>query len=397
MLGDTVAAATHFESCVRRQSEHQTAGVVGSLSEWSRPAVHAQVALGDTQMNKGEFDQAQSHYLAAAQLLDAVTSTHRTEAADDHRPPTVEREFSRQRVSVNQRLGTCAQGNRDIAGAVARFDENVAITRQLASDDPKDADWKHLLANSLFHIAQIKQVTGQFAQMSPLLEEAERLTLAGRNRDESNVEYLKLLSEIWRMQSSLVSSPMAAVSKHEQSVAADRELLRKEPDNINRLRDVSVSVLTLSDLLASANQMVPAQTACEEAMQILQEVKKKDPSWKSIEMDQGVTFMHCADIAIALKQHDAAQSYVAAAVLYFRTLATPGKIEEHGWLTVGLTYWIRGEAAQLTRQGKKTSPELVNAATELRKTVASLAAIVDPSDSEMKTQIDDAKAVLKRF
>ena len=131
------------------------------------------------------------------------------------------------------KIGYLKFGANDSAGALAAYEESLAITRRLADTDPNDIIWQRDIVVGLNKMGDVKFFAGGDAK--------------------------------------------GALAEYEESLALTRRLADKNKGNAQLQRDISVSLDKIGDVKRSDNDIAGALAAYEESLAIAQRLAEIDP------------------------------------------------------------------------------------------------------------------------
>ena len=142
----------------------------------------------------------------------------------------------------------------DRAGALAAYEESLAIRRKLAASDPGNAGWQRDLSVSLNKVGDVRLAAGDRA---------------------------------------------GALSAYEESLAIRRKLAASDPGNAGWQRDLSVSLDKVGDVRLAAGDRAGALSAYEESLAIRRKLAAADPGNAGWQRDLSVSLNKVGDVRLA--------------------------------------------------------------------------------------------------
>ena len=97
---------------------------------------------------------------------------------------------------ARSRVGGCAEAQGKLGAARTAFEEDLAISRRLAEQDPSNAGWQRSLAVTLSRVGGVLQAQGKLAAARTAFEEALAISRRLAEQDPSNAGWQRGLA--WR-------------------------------------------------------------------------------------------------------------------------------------------------------------------------------------------------------
>jgi tetratricopeptide (TPR) repeat protein len=296
-------------------------------------------------------------------------------------PATLAREprWLRERCGLIVSRGDVLSAQGDLAGALAAYQESLAVSQRLAESDPSNADWQRDLSVSQSKVGDVLLDQGDLAGALASYRE----TLAVRRRlaesDPSNAGWQRDLSVSHQRIGDVLLDQgdlAGALGAYGESLAVSRRLAESEPSNTGWQRDLSVNQNKVGEVLSAKGDLAGALGAYGESLTVSRRLALSDPSNAGWQRDLSVSQERIGDVL--LDQGDLAGALAA----YDESLAVRRRLVEADASNAG---WQRDLGASKIRVGDvlRAQGDLAGALAAYRESLAvnRLLAESDPSNA----------------
>jgi tetratricopeptide (TPR) repeat protein len=244
-------------------------------------------------------------------------------------------------VNLNQ-IGAVLVEQGDLAGSLARYEEGLAISRRLAGADPSRAERQREVSVSLNRTGDVLVEQGDLAGALARYEEGLAIIRRLASADPSHAELQRDVSvslnntgDVLQAQGDLAG----ALARYEEGLAIRRRLASADPSHAERQRDVSVSLNKSGDVLRAQGDLAGALAAYEEGLAIIRRLASADPSHAERQRDVSVSLEKTGDVLLAQGDlADALAAYEEGLEIRRRLArADPSHAERQRDLVVGLS------------------------------------------------------------
>ena len=246
---------------------------------------------GDVLVAQGDLAGALARYEEGLAIARRLASADPSDA-DYHREVS---------VSLN-RTGDLLVAQGDLAGALVRYEEGLAIIRRLASADPSDAERQRDVSISLSKTGDVLVAQGDLAGALARYEEALAIARRLSSADPSHAERqrdvwvsLDRAGTVLRAQRDLAG----ALAAYQEGLEIIRRLAGADPSHAEHQRDVSVSLNKTGDILVAKGDLAGALAAYEEGLTIIRRLAGADPSHAERQRDVSVSLDRTGDVLLA--------------------------------------------------------------------------------------------------
>ena len=233
----------------------------------------------------------------------------------------------------------------DRAGALAAYEESLAIMRKLAAADPGNAEWQRDLSVSLDQGRRRAAGGGR--------PRGGAVGLRGKPRDHAQARrrrsgQCRLAARCereprqGRRRAAPAGDRAGALSAYEESLAVRRKLAAADPGNAGWQRDVSASLVKVGDVRLAAGDRAGALAAYEESLAIRRKLAASDPGNAGWQRDVSVSLDKVGDVRLA------AGDRAGALAAYEESLAITRKLAA---ADPGNAVWQRDVSVSLDRVG----------------------------------------------
>ncbi len=279
-------------------------------------------SIGDVKVAQGDLPGA----LAAFEEAMAIS---RRLAQSDPGNAEWQRDLS---VSHN-RIGEVKVARGDLDGALAAFEDGMSISRRLAQTDPANDGWQRDLAVSHNRIGEVKVARGDLDGALAAFEDGMSISRRLAQTDPGNAEWQRDLSvshnKIGDAKVAQGDLP-GALAAIEDAMAIRRRLAQTDPGNAEWQRDLSVSHNKIGDAKVAQGDLPGALAAIEDAMAIRRRLAQTDPGNAGWQRDLSVSHNKIGEVKLARGDIDGALAAFEEGMAIARRLAEtdPGNA---GW------------------------------------------------------------------
>ena len=296
LLGDLKNALDSFDLEKARSSgrllEHATAllRVDDDQRLWTPIAGSLLYDVPDRLQELGRLDLVKTSITAAADWLSRFPATKIEQP-----------EWARERAVSFGRQGDVLSDQGDLAGALAAYQEGMAVIRRLAEADPSNAVWQRDLSVSHNRVGDVLRSQGNLAGAVAAYRESLALIRPLAESDPSDSVWQRDLSishnkigDVLRDQDDLVG----ALAAYRESMALRRRLAESDPFSAVWQRDLSVSHEKIGDVLRDQGDLTGALAAFHESLTLRRRLSEADPSHALWQRDLSVSFTRVADLLV---------------------------------------------------------------------------------------------------
>jgi tetratricopeptide (TPR) repeat protein len=204
-------------------------------------------------------------------------------------------------VSLNK-TGDVLLAQGDLAGALAIYEEGLAIRRRLASAEPSHAERQRDLSVSLNKTGDVLVAQGDLAGAFAVYEEGLVIARRLASADPSHAERQRDLSvSLERTGDVLVAQDdlAGALARYGEGLAITRRLASADASHSERQRDLSVSLNKTSRVLVAQGDLAGALAGYEEGLAIRRRLASADPSHAERQRDLSVSLNNAGDVLVA--------------------------------------------------------------------------------------------------
>ena len=196
------------------------------------------------------------------------------------------------------RVGNVLSAQGDLDGALQNHRASLAIVQKLAKQDPANTDWQRNLAvchNDVGDVLSAQgEVAGALQSYRDSLVIAEKLVKQnpanGLWQRDLSVSYNKV-GDMLRAQGDL----RGALQHHRDSLALTEKLVKKDPANAEWQHDLSTNHTKVGDLLSEGGDLPGALQSCRESLAIVQKLLKQDPANTVWQRDLSLSYDRMGD------------------------------------------------------------------------------------------------------
>lgn len=223
-----------------------------------------QSKLGDILVIQEGIAVARGPYLLARKLAEEL-----------HREKPDDREALRQWTLCLERLADLDRQEGKLESAMKIYEQSLEIAESLAV--PNDALSKRDLVTSRLILSDLAQQLLKFDVARMHLDAALGLCLAWVAKDPLHLEYRGDLADTyhrlgkWCRQQ---DQPVQALEFFTKDLDVTRKLVDDDPGNVAHKRSLTVTLRSLANLHRSQNELKPALTFAQEALEIVLELQK---------------------------------------------------------------------------------------------------------------------------
>jgi tetratricopeptide (TPR) repeat protein len=266
----------------------------------------------------------------------------------------------------------------DSQGALAAYQESIALMRRLAEQDKTNAEWQSGISTNLGNVCDLQRDIGEMQDALKSCDESLAISRLLSEQDQGNTEWQRAVSigleRIGHLKS-VTGKPEDALAAYEESLGVKRRLAALDAGNATWQRDVAIGYGRLGAVKQKLGDKQGALDALEEALAIWRALAKSDKD--NVEWQQ--------DIAIALDNVAYARVMVGDApgayAAYEENLAVARRVAA---ADPGNLRWQRSLAIALNRIGMTKlaagDPEAALAAYEESLSISRRLADTDPDN-----------------
>ncbi|MCC0011973.1 MAG: toll/interleukin-1 receptor domain-containing protein [Rhodobiaceae bacterium] len=182
-------------------------------------------------------------------------------------------------ASLN-RIGNIRLSEGDTSGALAAYEESLAISRKLLMHDPEVAKWQRGLSISLNKVGETRLKQGDAKGALEVYEESlvirRKRARAARENTQSQRDLAVSLNAIGGLRMRAGDSS-GALKVYEENLKIIQELLNREPENTEWQRDLLFSLNNIGDVRRHTGDVQGALKAYEESLEVRRKLAKRDP------------------------------------------------------------------------------------------------------------------------
>jgi len=271
------------------------------------------------------LDEFAKTYRAAGALDRALAATDEAltimrKMAAELGEPTVQSQLA---VVLN-RAGDIRQelGNRP--GALAVFEESLAVTRALLAIDPANARWQRAASIAVTKIGDMRLAEGRLAEALAAYEEAlapmRKLAKANPNDPDRQRDLTVSLNKVGETKLA-VRDAAAALSIFEETLAIRRRLVWADPLQSDWQQDLGNSLMYVAKIYYRSGKKPQALAAYEECLPIRRKLVSMDPGKVGLQRDLSMTLGTLGEIWLAEGNQSAAVALLEESVAILRELA----------------------------------------------------------------------------
>jgi tetratricopeptide (TPR) repeat protein len=228
------------------------------------------VRIGDVKREQGDSAGALAAYEESLALRKTIASMEGDGAqAEFDVTVTLERI-----ADLKRRMG-------DSAGALAAYEQSLAIRQRLDTSPQVDAEARRGVLVSLGKICDLKRQTGDASgaleACNGMLDRARRLAAS----DEGNTDWQRDLAIALEQLGGLklgAGDPAGAAENYDESLTIRRRLAALDPGNTNWQRDVAIGLGLIGDVRATLGDKSASLKAQEESLVTLRNLAEADPN-----------------------------------------------------------------------------------------------------------------------
>jgi tetratricopeptide (TPR) repeat protein len=182
---------------------------------------------------------------------------------------------------THARVGAVLEGQQDVEGALASHRSCVAILRGLVEAEPANTDWQEGLSYSLRSIGDILQSTGTLEEALEHHEQSagiwSTLMAAGQRNSTLLGCLASTLEEIGDMRYGLEDLP-GALRSCQESQRLWQQLVSSEPGTLEWRERLGTSHMNVSDLMEELQDLAGAFRSCQQAVATRQRLVDEAPT-----------------------------------------------------------------------------------------------------------------------
>ena len=201
-------------------------------------------------------------------------------------------------VSHNK-IGDVLRDQGDLAGALAAYRESQALSQRLADSDPSNTVWQRDLGVSHDRIGDVLRDQGDLAGALAAYRESQALRGRLADSDSSNAVWQRDLSVSHERIGHVLSNQgdlAGALAAYQEALTVRRHLTDSDPSNTVWQRDLSVSHNKIGDVLSDQGDLAGALAAYQEALTVRRHLTDSDPSNTVWQRDLGVSHDRIGDV-----------------------------------------------------------------------------------------------------
>ena len=381
-LGDTEGALASYQKSleIRERLARANPGSVELREELAR-GYHG---LADIHNASGRLREAAIGYQQAIAIRESLSSV---KPGDESNRMTLAEIYN----SLGDTQGLDGYANLgDVAGALASYKKSVAIREALLASSPQKLEHRVGLAKSLVNLGYMKGTLGDPSGANEVRRAIALLAQGVAEAPNDMNKRMELMAATVRLRFVLSDG-----GRFNDAIAVDRETIETlmkeiaaDPSNTLFARNLGVTYNYLGRDLRSSGQPVPAAAAHRKALQLAEELARKDP--KSAEHQHDVAFARyllAEALGDARQNDESLREYRNAEAAKLRLRVTEPENSRH---VDDLAAIYTGMARVFTRAGR-----FDEANTAIKKAIPLADSAVARSASNRKAKVSLATAYLR--
>jgi tetratricopeptide (TPR) repeat protein len=215
-----------------------------------------------------------------------------------------------------------AQGQLDTAQAA--FDQNLAILRRLAKQDPSNAGWQRDLAVAYGQVAGVLEAQGRLEAAQAAFEQHLAILRRLAEQDPSNAGWQRELAGGHSRVGAILQAQgrlEMAQAAFDQDLTISRRLAEQDPSNAGWQRNLAVAHGVVGGVLEAQGQLAQARAAFDRNLAILRRLAEQDPSNAGRQQELAVAYSRVGGVLETQGRLEAAQAAFDQSLVISRRLA----------------------------------------------------------------------------